>query len=77
MIVSELIAALKRVDPNRLVVLSADEEGNQFRTLASLSLCAYRDGRVGLERLTKKDIAIGYSVRDVLKGAEKALCLWP
>jgi hypothetical protein len=34
MIVRELIAKLKRLDPNSLVVLAADAEGNGFKPLA-------------------------------------------
>jgi hypothetical protein len=72
--VKDLIKKLQKEDPNRLVVLSGDSEGNSHYELNSYWLGSYKDGEVGLEKLTKRDLDEGYGEDDVVKG-QKALIL--
>jgi len=77
MTVKELIGILQTHDPDRIVILSRDAEGNGFALLESFEPCKYRDGDIGLETLTSELEAAGYSNEDVMRGGKKALCLWP
>lgn len=76
MTVEQLIKKLQAHDPKRIVVMSIDEEGNGFTLLRDLGTSAYKDGEIGLESLTQKDINAGFSEEDILKG-KPALVLWP
>ena len=80
--VKELIEALKQEDPNRLVVMSKDSEGNRFSPLAEVATSAYKAettwcGEIGLEELTEEDIKQGYADEDVVEDGVPALVLWP
>lgn len=80
--VSDLIALLQKEDPNRIVIMSTDGEGNYYSPLSSADTCAYRaettwSGEVGLEEPTEEDKRSGYSEEDVLEGGEPALVLYP
>lgn len=82
MTVKELIAKLQKVDPNRLVVMSKDGEGNGFSPLCNLVESKYRSdstwsGEIGLEKLTPSLKKQGYSEEDVMEDGIKALVLWP
>lgn len=81
MTVSDLINLLKTEDPSRIVVMSADGEGNNFSPLSGHSVGSYRadstwSGEVGLEKLTPEMEKKGYSEEDVIEG-KRALVLWP
>lgn len=82
MTVKELIEQLQKEDPNRLVVISVDEEGNYFAPVEEITTAAYDaedeyGGNVGLEKLTPELIAEGYSDADVVDDGVPALVLWP
>jgi hypothetical protein len=79
--VKQLIKMLKKEDPNRLVVMASDSEGNSFTPLADISAGNYEEtsewsGEFGLSELTENDISRGYSDLDVIDG-QPALCLMP
>lgn len=81
MTVKELIELLQQEDPDRLVILSEDPEGNSFSPLDDVVTGAYVEdtwgnGEFGLEKLTKQDRDAGYGESDIVDGA-RALCLWP
>ncbi len=66
--VKQLIAKLQKEDPKRLVVCSTDAEGNSHSPLYSLWTGAYKDGEVGLEKLTPELELDGYTEEDVVRG---------
>lgn len=79
--VKDLIKLLQKEDPNRLVVMSKDSEGNGFSPLADMSTESYAadstwSGEIGLEKLTPELEKKGYTEEDVLDG-KPALVLWP
>jgi hypothetical protein len=79
--VKKLIEALRKEDPNRIVVMSSDSEGNNYSPLHSFWTGSYVadstwSGEVGLEKLTDEDRKAGYSEEDVKKG-KPALILSP
>lgn len=77
MTVKQLINDLSKCDPNSIVILSQDEEGNGFSPLADVdNLKNYCEGEIGLRELTPKLKNMGYTKEDLLKG-EKAVVLWP
>ncbi len=81
MTVGQLIKKLQKENPKRLVVMAKDAEGNNYSPLSSFWTGAYQAettwyGDVGLEKLTRSDIAHGYSDEDVIKG-KPALILTP
>lgn len=71
MTVRELIEALKGMDPDRLVVLQKDGEGNGYSPLADVDdNAAYMpettwSGEVGLQFLTAEDRSSGFSDEDL------------
>lgn len=70
MIVKELIERLQKYNPNDLVVLSQDEEGNGFYTLYKVWEGIYDadNGEVKLRKLTPELIKAGYTEEDVGEG---------
>jgi len=77
--VSDLIYKLQQEDPERIVVMSGDSEGNNHSPLYDYWLGRYRaettwSGEVGLEKIEP-----GYSEEDVLdpRISEPALILNP
>lgn len=46
MLIKELIAKLAQYNPNSLVVLSQDEEGNEYRKVTDLYTGTYDEGEV-------------------------------
>lgn len=81
MTVAELIEELKQQDPNRLVVMSKDAEGNSYSPLSALYIAAYCpdttwSGQIGLEKLDDAYRAEGYTEEDVVDG-QPALVLYP
>ena len=82
MIVSELIEYLKVIDQDRVVVLSVDAEGNNYRLLEKGAIdghnCAFLQARsqVGLERLTESLEGRGYSDENVLSNGVPAVVFY-
>ncbi len=79
--VKELLEILSTVDPERLVIMAKDPEGNGYSPLSSYWEGAYVadttwSGEVGLETLTEEDRKQGYSEEDVKEGV-KAIILTP
>lgn len=82
MTIKELIEALQKEDPERLVVCQKDPEGNGYSPLSEWWTGAYRaettwSGEAGLEKLTAEDEKSGYGQEDVIKDGVKALFLVP
>ncbi len=75
MTIATLIKLLQKEDPKRIVVLSSDSEGNSFTPANSLSTYAYRNGEIGIEKLTPALIKQGYGEDDVLTGGKPAVVL--
>ncbi len=82
MTIKALIKLLQAEDPNRIVIMASDSEGNSHSPLDGLSTCAYRaettwSGQTGLEKLTSQDRKDGYTEDDLLEGGKPALILHP
>lgn len=82
MTVRELIEDLQKEDPEALVVMARDAEGNGYSPLHSFWIGAYRaestwSGEVGLLELTETDIDAGYGEEDVIEDGEKAIVMSP
>ena len=78
MTVGELIQKLQHEPADKLVVLSADEEGNRFHLLASVDgNSTYRDGDVHLMYLTVELARQGYTDEDVDITGTPCVVLWP
>ena len=79
MTVRELVAALNDIDQTRLVVLSADEEGNCYQLLQGMesSLYSAKEGEVGPERLTPDLVRQGFTEEDVMSDGVPAVVFYP
>tara|TARA_R100001143_G_scaffold35943_1_gene33532 strand:- start:5474 stop:5713 length:240 start_codon:yes stop_codon:yes gene_type:complete len=79
MTVRELIEQLEQCDPDRIVVIARDAEGNGFSKLSFIDgFNVQFDGdTVGLERLDAAAIASGYSQHDVLDRGAPCVTLFP
>lgn len=82
MTVGELIKALATENPDRVVIMARDAEGNGYSPLdewystgAYEATCAWA-GKVGLEALTAAAANAGFTEDDVIDGVP-ALILWP
>jgi hypothetical protein len=77
--VRELIEKLQQEDPERLVIVSSDEEGNSMNPLQEIATAAYskEDREIGLETLTDEDKEQGYGEEDVIEDGIPALVLYP
>ena len=79
--VSELISLLSMSDPEYLVVLAIDEEGNGYNTLEQITTAVYhkRTKEIGLRELTPELTASGFGPEDALTGKNvvPAIVLWP
>jgi len=78
MTVKDLIEKLEKQDPEAVIVLSNDEEGNGFSALASIDEGSYDEdtGEYGPAKLSDEDREAGLSDEDIVRG-KKAICLWP
>ena len=82
MTVKELIAKLLKVDPDRIVILQKDAEGNGYSPCAGIddnvSYMARStwSGECGLEKITKEQAKRGFTEEDVVSGVP-ACVLWP
>lgn len=82
MTVGELIAKLKEIDPNRIVIMAKDAEGNGYSPLSDFWIGAYRAettwmGDVGSEELTEEMRQSGYTEEDVIRDGQPAIILSP
>lgn len=80
--VKDLIKRLQKCDPNRVVIMAKDSEGNSYSPLADFWEGSYRAettwyGEVGLEKLTEADRKAGYTDEDVMEDGKPALILCP
>ena len=78
--VKELLSVLKDADPEALVILSSDAEGNQYHEAYSFShLYNFAPGHdyIGLRKLTKELQIQGYGEEDVLLDGVPCVVLWP
>ena len=80
MTVKELINALSECDPKAIVIMSGDEEGNDFHDIHEVNdsgmVWNQQDQELGLSKLTDEAKQVGYTEDDVIKG-RKAVVLWP
>ncbi|MFH1423883.1 MAG: hypothetical protein ABIG29_02960 [Candidatus Nealsonbacteria bacterium] len=81
--VKQLIESLRTADPERIVILQKDPEGNSYAQLDTVQVdnAVYQPAdepseAVKLERLTRKLAKDGYTKEDVLKeGGQKCIVL--
>jgi hypothetical protein len=67
--VRELIAKLQTFDQDKLVVLSADAEGNSYDTLHSVDdNYMFYQGEIGIQTLTSELIMLGFTEEDIIDG---------
>lgn len=80
--VKELIEKLQKCDPESLVVMSEDGEGNGFSPLSDVddshnyAADSTWSGEIGLRELTPRLEDSGFTEEDLLDG-EKCVVLWP
>ena len=74
--VSELRKLLDAIDPDDIVVLSSDAEGNSFSEANGSSLSNFCDGEIGLREITASDREQGYTEEDLLDG-KPAFMIFP
>lgn len=82
MTAQQLIEALQKIDANRIVIISKDAEGNRYSPLSTLWEGSYRAettycGEIGLETLTERMKAAGYTEEDVMEDGVPAVVLTP
>jgi hypothetical protein len=77
MTVKELIDELQKMNPDDIVVLSGDSEGNDYQKLYSLSdQYNYANREIGLKTLSEDDGKHGYTEEDLMEG-QPCVVLWP
>lgn len=81
MTVKELIKQLQKEDPERVIVLQRDPEGNGYSPMKDFWTGAYVEkyGEVGLEPqdLDEEAKKKGYTKDDVKENGKKALIIYP
>ena len=81
MTVKELIDILSKANPDDLVVLSIDSEGNEYRVVWTVELtdCKYhkKDRMISLRELTENHKNLGYTEEDVREGGKNCVVIWP
>ncbi len=76
--VKKLRKLLRSADPNAIVVLSIDPEGNGYSPLdLGTGGMRYEDHEIGYEELTDDLKGKGYSTDDVMTGGKPCFVLWP
>lgn len=75
--VKELIEKLQAFDPDCLVVMASDTEGNSYDILYGVWECSYKDGEARIRALTPALRNVGYTEEDLMEGGENAVCLQP
>jgi len=71
--VESLIDILRQFNPERVVIIAKDPEGNEYSPLSEVTTAAYVPetswyGVIGLEELTEDFEGLGYTVEDVVDG---------
>jgi hypothetical protein len=75
--VKELIEKLKKFDPEKLVILSKDSEGNYYDTLWEIDDGhTYKDNYIGYAKITPELKKQGYDEEDIMEG-EPCIVLYP
>jgi len=79
MTVRELIEELSKVDPDRIVVLQIDPEGNGYNPADGVDdNCGYKDGEVKKEHLRTADRKAGFTDEDLCDpDAKPCVVLYP
>jgi hypothetical protein len=75
--VKELLKHLEKADPNALVVMFSDSEGNSIGVLNDVDFGVYnkKDEEFGYSELTKDMINRGYSEDDLIIGVPAVLLM--
>jgi len=75
----EFIELLRECNPNAIVVMSSDAEGNNYDTLRDLEELMYDPNErwVGYAELTDGLREQGYGEEDVMEDGIEAVVLWP
>ncbi len=79
MIVSELIDILEAMNPDSIIVMSGDSEGNYYNELREIDDVVFdkREQEIGYSELTEDLIKQGYTDEDLIEDGVPAVCLWP
>jgi len=77
--VKDLIEELKKVEQDRIVIMSSDPEGNNYSPIYCISKAAYNKEyrEIGMEELTEEDREQGYTEEDVMEDGKKAVVFYP
>lgn len=82
--VGQMMDELKKCDRDDIIIMSKDEEGNNFSPYCDLSRMRYKphngwSGEVGHRKLTKKMLEHGYDETDIIDEKEgiNAIVLYP
>lgn len=77
--VKRLIEMLEEEDPNKVIIMSSDPEGNSFAPFHEFSHQSYDEdnSEVGLEKLTPSLAQMGYTKEDVKENGLPCLVFWP
>lgn len=81
--VGYLIEQLKLLDPEAIVVMSKDGEGNSFSPLSDIAdEMVYREessweGEIGYEKLTDELVDAGYGEEDIIEDGVPCIVMWP
>jgi hypothetical protein len=80
MLIRELMELLADQDPDTVVVLSKDSEGNGFNKLEDYSTgynFDHEDREIGIRDLTDELAEQGYTDEDVMEDGVPCIVLWP
>lgn len=73
--IKELIAELSKFDPELMVIMSKDAEGNRYMELSGIGLMYF--DRSNDDAYTESDLEdADFGVPDK-EGFEKSICFWP
>jgi len=80
--VKDLKEMLNGFNDNDIIVMSSDEEGNNYSPLSGIFEGSYqaeseRSGEIGLRELKVEDIKNGYSEDDLFEDGINAIVLYP
>lgn len=80
--VKDLIEQLKLHNPEDIVIMSSDSEGNSYSPLSSIYTGSYKAenswrGEVGISELTPELIKIGFTEEDILEDSVPCVILGP
>ena len=76
--VKQLIKILEQANPEDLVVLSRDPEGNGYMKVDEVSINSYNynEGEIGLRQLSEAQKEKGFTDEDVMEG-KSCVVVWP